>query len=551
MRADERHHRRAAASAGVDAARYRRSARAAGRRTCPSKGLLRLDRPHVSARRRARVRRLAARPRAARSSRLERAAPGAHRRRQRRSTSKIFPTTSSRRSRSRPRCSSQCAACRRLCVRDDFVWKEKQLCAWDYHAQVFGKRGPWHEGRVRGASLRNAAVVRVRRRRRCSDELGVEPVLRLGALLDDATERASRQRRPRSRSRAAAHGGAHRRRVHGAARGMTNRAIRDLSAFFVLLFAVLAIRQIYVQTVEAPTIAARPTNPRHAMLDAGRGRILATDGTVLAQTAAEIAASIRSASSSRKSSATCRRATARAASRDAFDRALTPPERSGDPLAQLDEIVATLRGTTVEAQAPTSSPRSYRGTGAALSSCSRDYPRAAGRRARSAHRRRAGARQRPELRSQRRSTTSFRRCCSRSRRAAARSRPRRALSAGLDVQDLHGRRGARQHNRDDGLALRRSRVSRRSVIRRCTTTKARRPGMPTSRPPSRSRATSTSGRSRSRWAPTTFYDYLRRWGIGDSLDFQLPAQAARVPPQAEHRSGRARPDGIRTGRAAR
>ena len=40
----------------------------------------------------------------------------------------------------------QCAACRRLCVRDEFVWKEKQLCAWDYHAQVFGKRGPWQTG---------------------------------------------------------------------------------------------------------------------------------------------------------------------------------------------------------------------------------------------------------------------------------------------------------------------------------------------------------------------------------------------------------------------
>jgi hypothetical protein len=40
----------------------------------------------------------------------------------------------------------QCAACRRLCVRDEFVWKEKQLCAWDYHSQVFGKRGPWRNG---------------------------------------------------------------------------------------------------------------------------------------------------------------------------------------------------------------------------------------------------------------------------------------------------------------------------------------------------------------------------------------------------------------------
>ena len=43
---------------------------------------------------------------------------------------------------------------------------------------------------------------------------------------------------------------------------MTNRAIRDLAAFFVLLFAVLAIRQIYVQVIEAPKIAARPNNPR-------------------------------------------------------------------------------------------------------------------------------------------------------------------------------------------------------------------------------------------------------------------------------------------------
>jgi hypothetical protein len=40
----------------------------------------------------------------------------------------------------------QCAACRRLCVRDEFVWKEKQLCAWDFHAQVFGRRGPWRNG---------------------------------------------------------------------------------------------------------------------------------------------------------------------------------------------------------------------------------------------------------------------------------------------------------------------------------------------------------------------------------------------------------------------
>lgn len=37
----------------------------------------------------------------------------------------------------------QCAICRRSCVRDHFVWNDRRLCAWDYHATVFGKRGPW------------------------------------------------------------------------------------------------------------------------------------------------------------------------------------------------------------------------------------------------------------------------------------------------------------------------------------------------------------------------------------------------------------------------
>jgi hypothetical protein len=40
----------------------------------------------------------------------------------------------------------QCGTCRRLCVADEFIWREKQLCAWDYHDAVFGKRGPWRQG---------------------------------------------------------------------------------------------------------------------------------------------------------------------------------------------------------------------------------------------------------------------------------------------------------------------------------------------------------------------------------------------------------------------
>ncbi|TAM56511.1 hypothetical protein EPN52_13800 [bacterium] len=38
---------------------------------------------------------------------------------------------------------TRCAACRRSCVKDEFVWQERQLCAWDWHRSVFGRRGPW------------------------------------------------------------------------------------------------------------------------------------------------------------------------------------------------------------------------------------------------------------------------------------------------------------------------------------------------------------------------------------------------------------------------
>jgi hypothetical protein len=82
----------------------------------------------------------------------------------------------------RPQCELvACAACRALCVRDEFVWKEKQLCAWDYHAQVFGKRGPWHEGVYEERHFDDVPF--------CAYvappllvELGVEEVLALAAL---------------------------------------------------------------------------------------------------------------------------------------------------------------------------------------------------------------------------------------------------------------------------------------------------------------------------------------------------------------------------------
>jgi penicillin-binding protein A len=126
---------------------------------------------------------------------------------------------------------------------------------------------------------------------------------------------------------------------------MTNRTIRDLAAFFVLLFIVLAVRQAYVQIIAAPKIAARAHNPRHALLDVGRGRILATDGSVLARSngnqrvyplGAQLAQVVGYASPRYGTSGI----------EGAFDRALTPPASAGDPSAQLQEILAMLRGTT-------------------------------------------------------------------------------------------------------------------------------------------------------------------------------------------------------------
>ncbi len=129
---------------------------------------------------------------------------------------------------------------------------------------------------------------------------------------------------------------------------MTNRAIRQVAALFALLFAVLAIRQAYVQLVAAPSIAQRQGNPRNALPDVNRGRILASDGTVLAQTVsgrreyplgAQTAAVVGYVSQRYGTSGI----------EAAFDRALSPPANNGDPIAQLEAIADVLRGSTPQA----------------------------------------------------------------------------------------------------------------------------------------------------------------------------------------------------------
>jgi hypothetical protein len=83
---------------------------------------------------------------------------------------------------------TQCAICRRTCVRDDFVWNERRLCAWDYHASVFGKRGPWraepYEDRL-FETLPHAAYVAGP----LLEDVGVDALLAVDGLPDELSRR--------------------------------------------------------------------------------------------------------------------------------------------------------------------------------------------------------------------------------------------------------------------------------------------------------------------------------------------------------------------------
>jgi len=87
-----------------------------------------------------------------------------------------------------PEALAQCALCRRPCVRDHFVWNDRRLCAWDYHATVFGKRGPWRDGPYEErhfATLPRAAYVAGP----LLDENGVDAVLAIEGLDDALAQR--------------------------------------------------------------------------------------------------------------------------------------------------------------------------------------------------------------------------------------------------------------------------------------------------------------------------------------------------------------------------
>jgi peptidoglycan glycosyltransferase len=124
---------------------------------------------------------------------------------------------------------------------------------------------------------------------------------------------------------------------------VTAKSVTRLRALFAILFTILIVRQAYVQLVAGPNIAANPYNPRHALLATNRGRILASDGTVLAQTlhgkrvyplGGALAQTIGYVSARYGTSGL----------EDAYDRALTPPETTGDTAAQFGQIAQAFSG---------------------------------------------------------------------------------------------------------------------------------------------------------------------------------------------------------------
>lgn len=124
---------------------------------------------------------------------------------------------------------------------------------------------------------------------------------------------------------------------------MTSSTISRLRALFAILFGILIVRQAYVQVIAGPGIAANPYNPRHALLGAHRGRILASDGTVLAETAG----GKRSYPLGSSLAQTVGYVSARYGTsglEDAYDRALTPSDTTGDTGAQIGQILEAFSG---------------------------------------------------------------------------------------------------------------------------------------------------------------------------------------------------------------
>ena len=124
---------------------------------------------------------------------------------------------------------------------------------------------------------------------------------------------------------------------------MNQRSLGRIATLFTILFALLAARFAWLQLVAAPQIAAYRSNPRRSMLAVGRGRILAADGSVLAETrGAHRYYPLGSALAQVVGYASRRYGTA--GLERAYDALLAAPEQSSQPGAQVERLLEMLSG---------------------------------------------------------------------------------------------------------------------------------------------------------------------------------------------------------------
>lgn len=112
-----------------------------------------------------------------------------------------------------------------------------------------------------------------------------------------------------------------------------------MRTLFVVLFALLALRQLQIAVFDAPALVNDPHNPRRADIAAGRGPIVATDGTLLAVTRdgrrvyplGAVTAHVIGYASPRYGTAGLE---------DAFDRVLSRPQSGAGVGAELRSLLA-------------------------------------------------------------------------------------------------------------------------------------------------------------------------------------------------------------------
>jgi peptidoglycan glycosyltransferase len=158
---------------------------------------------------------------------------------------------------------------------------------------------------------------------------------------------------------------------------LINRSIRGLNLLLLVLFVALAARLWYVQIGEGRRIASVPSNPRLGVLQTGRGRVLASDGTVLANSVGDRRVYPFEASLAQVVGYISARY-GESGIESAYNGVLSPPNLTGDPTAQFDEIRASVTGRPSKAHGDDVITTIVPAIQQELYSLISQYPRAAG-----------------------------------------------------------------------------------------------------------------------------------------------------------------------------